>query len=38
MKITCILVNCMWLLHEMRDDAALFVLMRNLCTQLGLDQ
>jgi hypothetical protein len=37
-KITCILMNCGWLLYDMRDDAKLFVLMHRLLTHLGLDQ
>ncbi|CRG88256.1 Nephrocystin-3 [Talaromyces islandicus] len=33
-----ILMNCGWLLQDMRDDAKVFELMDNLCTYLGLDQ
>ena len=36
-KITAILVNCGWLLHTMRDDAKLFVLMHSLFTHLRMD-
>ena len=38
MKITSILVNCGWLLFEMRDDAKVFVLMDSLLTYLSLDR
>ena len=37
-KITCVLVNCGWLLYSMRDDANLFILIHNLFTYLGLDR
>jgi hypothetical protein len=36
-KITRILMNCGWLLYDMRDDAKLFDLMHSLLTHLGLD-
>jgi hypothetical protein len=36
--ITRILMNFGWLLHDMRDDVKLFVLMRNLFTYLNLGQ
>ena len=36
--ITCILMKCGWLLHGMRDDVKLFVLMNNLLTYLSLNQ
>jgi tetratricopeptide (TPR) repeat protein len=38
MKVTSILVNCGWLLYDMRDDAKVFVLMNSLLTHLGLDR
>jgi hypothetical protein len=37
-KITCIIMNCGWLLYNMQDDAKLFVLMNSLLTHLGLDR
>lgn len=36
-KITSILVDCGWLLYNMRDDTRLFVLMNKLLAHLGLD-
>jgi hypothetical protein len=36
--ITGILMKCGWLLHEMRDDVKLFVLMNNLLTYLSLNR
>jgi len=38
MMITRILMNCGWLLHGMRDDAKVFILMNQLSTHLGLDR
>jgi hypothetical protein len=37
LKITCVLMNCGWLLFDMRDDAHLAVLMHRLLTRLGVD-
>ena len=37
LKITCVLMNCGWLLYNMRDDANLAVLMYRLLNHLGLD-
>ena len=37
-KITSILVNCGWLLYNMRDDAKVFILMDSLLTYLSLDR
>jgi hypothetical protein len=36
-EITSILINCGWLLYDMRDDIKLFVLMQSLFTYLSLD-
>jgi hypothetical protein len=36
--IICVLEKCGWLLHNMRDDTNLFVLLNNLFTHLGLDR
>ena len=38
MKIAGILMNCGWLLYDMRDDAKLFSLMQSLLFHLGLDR
>lgn len=38
MKIMSILVDCGWLLYDIRDDARLFVLMNHLLAYLGLDR
>jgi hypothetical protein len=37
MLVTHVLVNCGWLLNEMRADAKLFMLMMTIFTRLGLD-
>jgi tetratricopeptide (TPR) repeat protein len=37
-RITCILMNCGWLLYDMRDDAKVFVLIHGLLTYLSLDR
>lgn len=37
-KITSILVDCGWLLYDIRDDARLFVLINNLLAHVGLDR
>ena len=36
--VATILVECGWLLHEMRADETLFTLLDRLCTHLGLDK
>ncbi|KIX09329.1 uncharacterized protein Z518_00408 [Rhinocladiella mackenziei CBS 650.93] len=38
MMVIRILMNCGWLLYEIRDDAKVFVLMDRLFTYLGLDR
>jgi tetratricopeptide (TPR) repeat protein len=38
MMVVRILMNCGWQLHEMRDDAKVFVLMDSLFAYLGLDR
>jgi tetratricopeptide (TPR) repeat protein len=38
MLVTRVLVNCGWMLHQMRSDAKLFMLMKKIFTCLGLER